>query len=246
MEQLVKFRSEGQVILANLSLPHKGAPCIIMSHGLESSKDGNKWLVLAHRFYEAGFACLRFTYRGCGEGKERSEGEFEDMTLSGRIRDYTAAIDFSETTEVDTRRLGAVGSSFGGMVALAAQNSKIKALVTLATPARLQIPSEEQLRIYQNEGFFEFPSGKRVRTRFLHDIQQYDIYQAIGKSGCPVLIIHGSADESVPVKDAHDLYESAREPKRLVIIKGGNHAFNDSTHLEQVISLTLNWFKQYL
>ncbi len=32
MEQLVKFHSEGQVVFAYLSLPHKGAPCIIMSH----------------------------------------------------------------------------------------------------------------------------------------------------------------------------------------------------------------------
>ena len=216
MEQLVKFCSEGQVLLGNLSLPRKGAPCIIMSHGLESSKDGDKWLVLAQRFYEAGFAYLRFTYRGCGEGEEKSEGQFEDTTLSGRIRDYRAAIDFIETTEVNAKRLGMVGSSFGGMVALAAQDDRIKVVVTLATPARVQTPTGEQLSTYQNERFFELPSGKRLRVRFFHDAQQYDIGKAVGKIACPVLIIHGSADETVPVRDAHDLYKSTKEPKRLV------------------------------
>ena len=242
MEQPVRFYSEGQTIVGNLSLPHKGVPGIIMSHGFESSKDGTKWLALAPRLYEAGFACLRFTYRGCGKEQERSEGQFEDTTLSGRIKDYSAAINLSETTEIDTKRLGVVGSSFGGMVALAAQNSRIKAMVTLATPARFQTPTREQL----DREFFELPSGKRLRTRFFHDAQQYDMCQAIGKISCPVLIIHGSADEMVPVKDARDFYKSAKEPKRLVIIKGGSHALNEPEHLEQIINLTLNWFKQYL
>ena len=246
MEQLAKFRSEGQLIYANFSLPREGAPCIVMSHGFESSKDGDKWLVLAPKFYDANFACLRFSYRGCGEGEERSEGEFQDTTLSGRIKDYRAAIDFIESTEVDVNRLGVVGSSFGGMVALAAQDNRIKAMVTLATPAKLPMPTEEDLSIYQSEEFSELPSGRRLRTSFLGDVQQYDISEAIGKLSCPVLIIHGSADETVPVRDAHTLYDSAKEPRHLIVIEGGNHVFDDPTHLEQVASLTLNWFKQYL
>lgn len=246
MEQLVKFYSEGQVIQGNLSLPHQGAPCIIMSHGLEGSKDGDKWLVFSRRFYEAGFACLRFNYRGCGEGEEKSEGQFEDTTLSGRIKDYRAAINFIETAEVDVKRLGAMGSSFGGMVALAAQDSRTKALVTLATPIRLHAPTGERLRTQQNKQFFELSSGERLKVRFFNDIERYDIGKAIGKLDCPVLIIQGSADEIVPVKDAHDLYESAKKPKRLVIIEGGSHIFSDSEHLERITELTLDWFKRYL
>ena len=242
MKQTVRFYSEGQAIVGNLSLPYIGAPCIIMSHGFESSKDGTKWLALAPRLYEAGFAFLRFNYRGCGRGQETSEGQFEDTTLSGRIKDYIAAINFSENTEIDTKRLGVIGSSFGGMVVLAARDSRIKAMVTLSAPARFQTPTKEQL----SREFIELPSGQRLRTGFFRDAQQYDICQAIGKISCPVLLIHGSADEVVPVKDAHDLYRSAREPKRLAIIEGGSHALNEPEHLEQILSLTLNWFQQYL
>jgi dipeptidyl aminopeptidase/acylaminoacyl peptidase len=242
MEKPVRFYSEGQAIVGNLGLPHKGAPGIIMSHGFESSKDGKKWLALAPQFYKAGVAYLRFTYRGCGKDQERSEGQFEDTTLSGRIKDYTTAINFSENTEMDTKRLGVIGSSFGGMVALAAQDSRIKAMVTLATPARFQMPAREQL----DEEFFELPWGSRLRTGFFRDVQQYDMCHIIGKINCPVLIIHGSADEIVPVKDAYDFYNSAKEPKRLVIIEGGSHALNEPKHLEQITGLTLNWFKQYL
>ena len=105
MEQVVTFFSQGQVIFANLGLPFAGSPCVIMSHGLEGSKDGKKWLLLASRLYQSGFSYLRFNYRGCGEGNEASEGKFEDTTLSGRIQDYQAAIDFVNSNAVDRNRI---------------------------------------------------------------------------------------------------------------------------------------------
>lgn len=246
MEKLVKFRSEGQVIFGNLGLPYRGACGVIMSHGMESSKDGNKWRALAPRLYQAGFAYLSFTYRGCGQGEEKSEGEFEDTTLSARIKDYRAAIDFLGTTGADVSRLGVVGSSFGGMVALAARSSRIKAIVALATPARLGRREGEQPGVPQDSEYFELASGRRLRAGFFADIRQYDLCRSVAGIGCPLLVVHGSADEVVPVSDAHELYQSASEPKRLVIIEGGDHAFNDLRHLEQVMGLTLDWFEQYI
>lgn len=246
METVVIFHSQGQVIFANLSLPNVDAPGIIMSHGLEGSEDADKWLLLAYRLYDAGFAYLRFNYRGCGEGRERSEGNIEDTTLSGRIEDYRAALDFVETRAVDTSRLGVIGSSFGGTVAITAQDTRMKAMVTMATPCRFKVPAEEQFRKYQARGFFDLSSGRRLKTQFLHDIQYQDVSSAVGKIGCPLLIIHDSADEDVPVENAHHLYEKAKAPKLLKIIEGGNHGFNDPTHLEQVIRLTSDWLKRYL
>ncbi|OGO03941.1 MAG: hypothetical protein A2Y60_04095, partial [Chloroflexi bacterium RBG_13_54_9] len=197
-------------------------------------------------FYDAGFAYLRFSYRGCGEGEDSSGGEFEDSTLTGRIQDYKVAIDFVVGTEVDVHRLGAMGSSLGGMVVLAAQDPRVKAMVTLATPCKLLIPTEEQLALYEKEEFFELPSGRRLRSGFLRDVRLYDICKATANIDCPILIIHGSNDDTVPVQDAHYLYESAKEPKRLVVIPGGTHSFDDPYHVEQLGSLAFDWFKQYL
>ncbi len=246
MEQVVTFFSQGQVIFANLGLPFVGSPCVIMSHGMEGSKDGKKWLLLASRLYQSGFSYLRFNYRGCGEGSETSEGKFEDTTLSGRIQDYRAAIDFVNSNAVDSNRLAVVGSSLGGMVAIAAHDVRIKAMVTLATPCRLEMPSDDQFKVYQDGRFLKLSSGRRLKRRFFTDIKNYNLSSAVGKIGCPILIIHGSADEFVPLEDAHYLYEKAKEPKRLEIIEGASHGFDESKHLEQVISLTLDWLKQYL
>ena len=217
-----------------------------MSHGMEGSKDGEKWLVLASQLYQAGFSYLRFNYRGCGEGSETSEGRFEDTTLSGRIQDYQAAIDFVNTAAVDRNRLAVVGSSLGGMVAIAAYDIRPKAMVTLAAPCRLEMPPDNQFKVHQDGRFLELYSGERLNMSFFTDIGEYDVYSAVGKIGCPLLIIHGRNDKLVPLEDAHHLYEKAKEPKRLEIIKGANHSFDESKHLEQVISLTLDWLKHYI
>jgi predicted alpha/beta-fold hydrolase len=95
LEQQASFLSQGQTIKANLAIPFHAAPCVIMSHGLEGSKDGEKWLEFVPRLQPEGFACLRFNYRGCGAGSEKSDGDFIDTTLSNRIHDYRSAIDFT-------------------------------------------------------------------------------------------------------------------------------------------------------
>jgi len=246
MKQTVTFKSQQQLIFASLSLPRRGAPCIIVSHGLESSKDGSKWPVLARHLHEAGFACLRFSHRGCGEGAEKSQGEFADTTLSSRIQDYRAAIDYIETAGVDTRRLGVVGSSFGGMVALATGDIRLKALAILSTPCRFQMPSEEILKAYRDDDLFDLPSGNKLKAGFWRDIQQYDLCRSAASLDRPLLIVHGSADELVPVNNAREIYECAQKPKRLEIVEGASHRFDNHEHLERFISLSLDWFRQYL
>jgi len=214
---------------------------VVMSHGFESSKDGNKWPVLSAQLYDAGFASLRFSYSGCGEGAEKSEGEFEDTTLTGRISDCRAVIDFLHQT-----RLGMIGSSFGGMVVLAARDDRIKAMVTLATPSSFPSPSQEELRQIRDKGYFELESGRRLRIGFYDDLCQYNICEEVEKIHCPLFIIHGNLDEVVPVEHACKLYSHANESKRIEVIEGANHALDNPGNLERVISLSIEWFKTYL
>ena len=242
MEELIAFYSEPehQRIVGNLHLPYEKAPCIITLHGLESSKDSGKWPVIAARLYDAGYACLRFNFRGCSGGAEKSEGEFEDVSLTGRIRDYKGALQYlKETDRVDMRRLGVIGSSFGGLVAIAAQDKRIKAMVILSTPyTMLQLQKEA-------DGYNKLPSGRRIKQGFFEDLRTYDVLQAI-RSAPPILILHGSSDEVVPLEHARRLYEAAPEPKRLEIVGGADHVFSRRDHLSNVIELSLEWFKTYL
>lgn len=241
----VSFSSNGFRLHGNLHVPYEGAPCVVCLHGLESSKDTTKWLSFASRLQEKGYACLRFNFRGCGEGEEKSEGRFEDVSLSARIKDYKAALKFLEATgKVDMSRLGVVGSSFGGMTAIAAKERRVKAMVVLASPYK--IPRFDKPIIPKEDGdYYILPSGRKFKKEFYDDMRKYDLLQAI-KEAPPILIIHGDSDEIVPLEHSYKLYEAASGPKSIKVIKGADHIFSRAEHLKTVIELSLEWFNKYL
>ena len=114
-------------------------------------------------------AGLRFTHRGCGgDGEPKADGLMEETTLSGRITDFQAALGFLIGTDIDQARIGAVGSSFGGMVVLAAQDPSVQALALLATPYLL--PEE-------------VPHMPALGT----DAAQYDLLEALQRYRRPFL-----------------------------------------------------------
>lgn len=51
----------------------------------------------------------------------------------------------------------------------------------------------------------------------------FDTKSVLKHLNVPLMIIHGSADESVPCWMAHSLYESCASPKRLYLVDGGMH-----------------------
>ncbi len=101
---------------------------VICCHGMLSTKDGPKHVMLAEELERAGLACLRFDFAGRGA----SEGRLEDLCFSGQVDDLEAAIDLLAARGV--QRLGLFGSSMGGAVALlaAARDERVVAIATLA------------------------------------------------------------------------------------------------------------------
>jgi type IV secretory pathway VirJ component len=61
----------------------------------------------------------------------------------------------------------------------------------------------------------------------------------------PVLLIHSTHDEYVPVGTAHGLFAHAREPRRLTVLEAHNHAFSDARApmLASVLA-GLRWFEE--
>jgi fermentation-respiration switch protein FrsA (DUF1100 family) len=61
-----------------------------------------------------------------------------------------------------------------------------------------------------------------------------------------LLLIHGDKDETVPADHAERLYQKAREPKRLEIVRGADHIFSNPALRKKAIRYSLNWFKKHL
>ena len=203
---------DGQIsAVAHLAAPERW---IICSHGLYSSKDSDKYLQLAEQAAQRNISLLRFDHRGCGE----SNGSFADATLTRRIEDMQAAVEW--TRQEHEGSIALFGSSFGGMVSILAADASIRALALMSTPYAI----EDDLGL---------------TAAFMHDLERYDLLKAI-QMVPPVLIMHGRHDELVPVAHARALHEHAPDEKKLMLFDT-DHRFSDKLAREKALTAAVDW-----
>jgi putative redox protein len=149
-------------------------------------------------------------------------------------------------------RTAILGSSMGGTVALlyAAQQPNVGALVTVAAPLHPEnfpkrILTSEQLQQWRLQGFTAY-NGQRLNVSLLLDLERIDVPASVKKITCPVLIIHGDADEIVPVSEAHELHACLTNTKRLSILKGTDHRLSDPILMERAVNEALEWLTEHV
>jgi dipeptidyl aminopeptidase/acylaminoacyl peptidase len=199
----ISFSSHGQTVAGMLHVPDgKKPPCVIVSHGLFSSKDSEKYTMLGDRFPRRGIALLRFDFGGCGE----SGGNISESTVSNRLRDLNAAIGLVRSHALIGPRIGVMGSSLGGYISLiaAAKDDDIRAVVTWATPFTL-------LGLEEKKENGEMAS---LGEEFYQDLTVHELAPTLGKVA-QCLVIHGEQDELVPVEHARMIYDRG-SPIRLI------------------------------
>ena len=236
--EFISAVSGGRRIRGILSLPKKpSTPCVIVSHGLFSSKDSDKFVAIAEYFSERGIAVIRYDHHGCGE----SDGDIGDTTVTARIGDLEAIFDVAVNHPLLANRIGLLGSSMGGFISIfkGAADSGVKALVLWATPSHMGEGREEIEEDARREGV------PLLKEAFYTDWRRYDARQAMQQvDHC--LILHGDTDEFVPVAQAEELYSLARHPKHVEIFRGGDHRFTDPQQRHRAIEMSFEWFERYL
>jgi fermentation-respiration switch protein FrsA (DUF1100 family) len=50
-----------------------------------------------------------------------------------------------------------------------------------------------------------------------------------------MLVIHGDADQAVPLRNGQELFQAAAEPKQLLVIPKANHLLSNSAHLKRAL-----------
>ena len=90
------------------------------------------------------------------------------------------------------------------------------------------------------QGWLESPSsrtGQRLRIgrgflqEQLDDPAGHNLLAHVQRIRCPILIIHGEADPTVPLTAAHDLARAAGARATLHVVRGGDHVFNSPNPL---------------
>ena len=220
-------------------------PIIILCHGFSTSKDGRTSVRLEEILNEQRISTFRFDFFGHGE----SEGKFAEITSSEAIDDVLNAIKFLK--ESGYKKIGLVGSSFGGMASIIAA-SQLDDLYILALKSPVSDyrsmaharRSEQELKDWKEKGFIELDSTNEDRQRlnysFYDDAENVKVYEAARKIKAPSLIIHGDEDETVPIAQSQ---KTARliENCRLEIIKGCDHVYSNPDHFERLLNLILEF-----
>jgi hypothetical protein len=133
-EEIVSFQSAGLRLHGALGVPDGLAEserraAFLVLHGFGSNSDSANVLQPTQVLSDFGYVTLRFDMRGCG----KSEGEFGRVICLEQVEDLGNALEFiGRHPAVDPDRIGVIGSSFGGAVAVYAggTNPRIAAVIS--------------------------------------------------------------------------------------------------------------------
>jgi len=248
-EKITFENARGDTLSGVLHHPSTGLNphgAVILCHGMDSNKNSEKLIFLGRNLAEAGVLALRFDFAYVGE----SSGKFEDITYSGEVEDLEAA--FSLIQDRRAGKTALLGSSMGGTIGLlfAAREPAVAALVTVAAPVHPEkfpqrILSTTQLQEWRERGYTFF-NGQRLNVSMLQDLERLDVPQSARNVKCPVLILHGDADEVVPVKEAYELHECLSGTKRLSILNGTDHRLSDPALMQRALEESFDWLIRHV
>ena len=216
---------------------------VILLHGFTSAKDRLHTLQAAQAMREAGFATLRMDLYGHGE----SGGRFEKHTLYKWISNTLAAMD--HVRGMGYREIWLSGHSQGGLTAALAagmEADRVAGLV-LRAPA-FMIP--ECARKGSMLGFTFDPDHIPDRIKVIKDLELEGTYvrvaqtihaeEAVARFKGPVLILHGDADDTVPLADSRKAAEAYANAV-LAVMEGETHHFD--IHPERMQEIIRTWMK---
>ena len=215
---------------------------LIIGHGLTGNKDSPLILALAEKVASEGMSVLRFSFTGNGE----SEGRFEECTISKEIEDLQSILTIA--TESGWRPIFAghsVGSAVG--VLTASLDSRIQLLISLAGMVQTEVFCETEFgTVTPGQGYMWGNSNCLLSQEFVNDMKQIkSVLPRASGLVLPWLLVHGTADEIVPVTDSQLLVQNFETSRELVEIDGACHQFSGNS-TNKLVDSVIDWLGRKL
>ena len=223
----------------------KPKPIIVFSHGFKGFKDWGAFNMAATYFASQGFVFLKFNFSGNGTSIDQPI-DFVDLEAfskncySRELDDLTSVIDtlpmMEMSEEMDLDRIYLIGHSRGGGISIlkAAEDDRVKALVTWAAVGDYAKRFPENIAEWKANGFYEIYNGRTkqhmpIAYSFYEDFiahkDRLDIPSRIKDVKAKTMIIHGVDDPTVAIEDARMLRKQQPNAHLLEIAAAG-HTFN--------------------
>jgi alpha-beta hydrolase superfamily lysophospholipase len=193
---------------------------MVIVHGAGSAKENHA--DFGRLCAASGWAAVSYDQRGHGE----SEDQMGPAALADVSR--IAAL-LGRVEGVDERRICVRGSSMGAFMAIqaGASSAAIRGVIAIC-PA-----SVELLRRGLREGTLEMRADIAALDAWL---SEHDLTRAVGElDGKPLVLLHTTSEQ---------LYESAGEPRKLIVVAGGNH--HSVQHDPELQAVALRWLQRQL
>lgn len=252
METPVVFESKGQQIVGMLHVPNgRGrVPAALLLHGFTGTKSETHrmFVKLSRTLANHGIASLRFDYRGSGD----SAGNFEDMTIRSEVADAHEALRYlNNHRRINSRRLALIGMSLGGAIAafvVGRERARFKSLALWAPVAEGpgildELSTPEAVAALSQTGITDH-DGNLVGVTFIRQFAEMRPLKEVVKTRCPVLLVHGTKDVTVPHQHTEMYEKTLLHHKRIVkkvLIPGADHGFSKHVWEQRAITETVDW-----
>jgi abhydrolase domain-containing protein 17 len=170
---------------------------VLYNHGQSEDLGDTSTLKMIDRIHKSGFNILAYDYRGHGtsDGSVSEQNAYQDADAAYRY--------LTEQRKIPANRIIVYGRSLGGAMAID--------LASKQPVAGLVVESS-------------FTSAFRVIVPFpVLPFEKFNSIAKIATIRCPVLIMHGDTDRTIPFSHGQQLYAAAPNPKKHLWVSGAGH-----------------------
>ena len=242
--------ADGEVILGDAHVPD-GDPAgvVIIAPGFKGYKDYGMFPRIAETMCAAGFIAHRFNFSHSGMTNNIDTFErpdlFERDTWNKQVFDCRAVVAAINDGKLPGAGLPYVlfGHSRGGVSVLLtagrfADDTTLPqpvGAVTAAAPCQCNNLPPEVADQLLKDGYIVSPSSrtgqdlrvdKAALVEQLDDPASHDLLALVSRINCPLLVIHGEDDPTVPVEAAEQIGRAAQCEATVLRIAGGDHVYN--------------------
>jgi pimeloyl-ACP methyl ester carboxylesterase len=252
----------------------KPQPLVIFCHGYKGFKDWGAWHLVAEAFAEKGFCFVKFNFSHNG-GTMENPIDFPDLEAFAE-NNFSLELDDLDRVLKEIEKgndnfpkkistISLIGHSRGGGIVLikAEEDTRISKVVAWASVSDFKARFQEgttEFEMWKETGvaYVENSRTKQMMPnnfQFYEDFKNFEnrltISRAVKNLTIPLLVIHGSDDPTVSVKEAKAIH-SWNPKSELLIIPGADHVFNAKhpwdkaalpNQLKTVVERTIDFLK---
>lgn len=221
---------------------------VLIAHGFLGYKDYGMLPRIAETVASTGWAAVSFNFAHSGMSRAIETFEhpdrFEQSTWNRQIEDLVQLVEAIRNGSIAPGLSAAgpvvlLGHSRGGTTALLAtgRGLEVQGVVAIAAPANtLRLPPEDRRTLLEKGtlGVVSARTGQELRVgrAMMEEINAdpagHDLTGMVSAIRCPMLLVHGESDATIPVADVDRIAAAAVGCADLtrVVLEDGNHVLN--------------------